>query len=1582
MNTRRLVLFLLLAVSVITLAAIPQNNQNIGRVAQANVLLAGRNVNMVSDTSFISGDPYLQRQNEPSIAVSTRNELHLLAGSNDYRSIDWNADDYISGPELVTNGNGERDAWLGVYISIDGGQSWKSTFLPGWYIHDTTPDWGGPPSPLAAEQFEAAADPVVRAGPNGLFYYCGIAFHRLTNEGVVFVARFRDNNNSNDESCIEYLDTKIIDQLPAGSRLIDKPWVGVDIPRRPLAKIMVGGQNIYRYNVYVAYTVFSGLEGDGSNLTSEIKVARSKNCGNSWHAPVRAASESFSAAELDPNEATTEAILRKGIYQGASIGIGPNLGLVYVAYRRFKRGNQADAMYCVKSLSRGWGFRTPRKIRNIQPFDMPTKQYSPAPLGTMFRTNSYPTIALDRWGKIYVAWAQMQGNPKQARIVVSSSLGGNLWTAPKQVAPYNGNGHQFMPAMTYAERKLMIIWYDQRLDEALFGPGCSFEEYIIENCTLRHTIDVRAATASPKLRPNFGQSIQVSKYPWAYVLENGTGNYYQMKWHMPGLPIFWQGTAPFIGDYIDVASLNFVPRKRNYGWQLPWKFNTDKSSGTIFHAAWTDNRDVVISQVSGASALAEGDDTLDYNAPESPGCNPDITGTRNQNIYTARIYNGIVSAIPENFKQLDIQRAFVLYVKNTTDAGKYFRLTVSQPTNGNASFDQFDPNVNSQEMYVEPFSGNATSVFVESTDQYDACTVTVTEIDGPGGNATGEYSVEIPINPDETNPPNGGIYNNEIHSQDLINSDIQWWDYNEANPHIVNPHIVNQPNPHIVNNNQVTPHIVNTAPGGAGALANGEAHFIPDFYNPHIVNSELAATENDGSEMVDVAWTIQNTGEVAAAYDFDLFASEELPAEARAHLVIYRIYTTPTSIGCDLKEKENHEVLINQANPHIVNPHIVNIAPSSQSSGHIQATASELQQTTKFWLNAGDKAVALARFYAPQGSTQALRDFIGPGTQVGGGSLGHPIVEQDAVDTINGEVQLRIITRLLPTGTEGVDYEAIIEAEGGTGDYTWSLVQTPNGPPNWLSIDTDEAENGRLYNDDGYPVEGQYPIRVRVEDTAGAYGEKDFTLVILPPQAPQTVILLSPAEGAELDNGCDTADDPIDWEFSWEPFDGAVGYWLQVYNESEEITLIDDDAILDTTTTYPFSPESWFDGEDLTGWTWRVCALVDDVWTEWSERSFTIEPLNTDCAAVQLPDYYIVNFSYDIGTVQQREEIGYMIDDVTIGNQGGSDQQGNIVWVGFYLSTDATIDSGDTLLVGGREYISALGAGENTTFNVYSGAKIPYDIPLGDYYLGVLVDDDDSVDESIEDNNDDAYSGQITIEAGDPLYAIADQDGGSYLYTVSVTGDPAQTSDIGALGIRTYSMAVRPSDKKIFVWDNTPAASAFVRLKTVDTDTAQATPIPSGTPSSVTLEALAFDSSGNLYGSEVNVVEAQSRLYSIDTSTGVATEVGPFGTVVGNNNTVSGMDFADSILYGLTADGAQFVTIDTGTGIAASVADISSYNIGSPGALVAVHGRVMLGSSYGANSQIFEIDRQDGTITNVRNLDIGYLLVGLGFSLE
>src|SRR5208337_2362566 len=78
-------------------------------IAQIFGQVPGPSTNMVSGTQWPGGDPYLQRQNEPSMAVSSRNPLHLLAGANDYRSVD------IPFAASVETG----DAWLGLFKSYD-----------------------------------------------------------------------------------------------------------------------------------------------------------------------------------------------------------------------------------------------------------------------------------------------------------------------------------------------------------------------------------------------------------------------------------------------------------------------------------------------------------------------------------------------------------------------------------------------------------------------------------------------------------------------------------------------------------------------------------------------------------------------------------------------------------------------------------------------------------------------------------------------------------------------------------------------------------------------------------------------------------------------------------------------------------------------------------------------------------------------------------------------------------------------------------------------------------------------------------------------------------------------------------------------------------------------------------------------------------------------------------------------------------------------------------------------------------------------------------------------------------------------
>ena len=383
--------------------------------------IAGRNINMVSGTQWPGGDPFLQRQNEPSLAISTRNPLHLLAGANDYRTVDL--------PGLASGETG--DAWLSLFKSLDGGQTWTSTLVPG-YPQDVSAT--GMASPMKG--YQAAADPVVRAGTNGLFYYAGLVFNRGANgASSIVVSRFLDNNNSESGDPIQFLGTSAVAQgTPSNS--LDKPTVAVDIPRAGAVTCPAGipVQNIAAGNVYVAYTAFSGGETQGVILFS-----RSADCGATWSAPM----------SITPVDATN---------QGATIAIDPNSGKIYIAWRRFASATAIDAIMFAMSSDFGKTFTAPAVATLIDPFDQSTSAVS-------FRTNAYPALAVDGTGLIYLAWAQRGvGLGGDARIVVSTSSSGTIWSAPAPADNPPIRGHQFMPAFSFAAGKLALVYYDMRDD--------------------------------------------------------------------------------------------------------------------------------------------------------------------------------------------------------------------------------------------------------------------------------------------------------------------------------------------------------------------------------------------------------------------------------------------------------------------------------------------------------------------------------------------------------------------------------------------------------------------------------------------------------------------------------------------------------------------------------------------------------------------------------------------------------------------------------------------------------------------------------------------------------------------------------------------------------------------------------------------------------------------------------------------------------------------------------------------------------------------------------------------------------------
>src|SRR5262245_60410253 len=249
--------------------------------------VASSNINMVSGKTFPDGDPYLQRQNEPNGAVSTSNPLHLLAGSNDYRTVD------LPGPFDAARGfKMAADAWVGLFKSVDGGETWKSTLLPG-FPQDVSP--AGLVSPIKGR--EGATDPVVRAGTNGLFYFAGVGFDRGGNQpSAIFVARYMDLNNREAGDPFGYVDTRLV-ASSTGTPFLDKVALAVDIPRGAATCTITSYQSgdeprdppirhdrvIPAGSVYAAYAAFTG---SGATEQSVIMISRSTDCGGTWSTPI------------------------------------------------------------------------------------------------------------------------------------------------------------------------------------------------------------------------------------------------------------------------------------------------------------------------------------------------------------------------------------------------------------------------------------------------------------------------------------------------------------------------------------------------------------------------------------------------------------------------------------------------------------------------------------------------------------------------------------------------------------------------------------------------------------------------------------------------------------------------------------------------------------------------------------------------------------------------------------------------------------------------------------------------------------------------------------------------------------------------------------------------------------------------------------------------------------------------------------------------------------------------------------------------------------------------------------------------
>ncbi len=1095
--------------------------------------VAGTNVNMVSGQQWPNGDPFLQRQNEPSMAVSTRNPLHIVAGANDYRSVDL---------ELVLSGGAETgDSWLGIFKSFDGGLTWQSTLLPG--CPQAVPQCED--SGALGGYYPAGADPVVRAGTNGMFYYAGLAFQRATSpttassSSTIFVARYNDLNNNENLDPITYIDTHIV-ATGNSTQFLDKPAMAVDIPRSgaltcsftanepgagPGGGPLAVHQSFAAGNIYLAYTDF--LAGTKDNATpTHLMITHSKDCGVSWSTPVQL------------NTGTTTS-------QGAAIAINPSNGHLFVAWRQFGSTGVNNAIMVAESSNAGRSFSKPTQVSKFVPFDQGTT-------GTSFRTNAYPSIAVDGGGNAYIAFSArgLTASGDARVVVVGSEDECGSWARsvvvdnPPQNAQTNpsGRGHQIMPALAFANGKLTILYYDLRLDHqgvsytpssasptgysgALVAEGelgtsppetaTVFTNYVDDYGLQlrRHTLDLRTMEFAMFPSVAVGPSVLVSQYDYGCCLNPNAPDIEQFKFNVPNLPLFAQGSEPFLGDYIDVVpSPAFVLNGSS------WVYNTKSSSNPLFHATWTDNRDVVPPADGNWSnytpAIPYGTPSVFETGKTVKACTAGQEGMRNQNIYTAQITGGLVVGAPGNTKTLGttisplngsvvpFQRAFPVVAQNVTALPINVRFSIgNQPTGGNASFLQYSI-LTTVDVTIPGLSSVSRSVFVTSTNPSASVTVNVTQLNAIGGTTVPNgLTAATVLNPDITNPAitnpaitnpaitNPAITNYEVTNPAITNPAIT----NPAitNPAITNPAITNPAitNPAITNPAITNPAITNPAITNASATnpaITNPAITNPAITNPAITNPAITNPAITNGSIQDVTYAITNNGNTTSAYTVRTATGTTVPGGIVLQLVLSKLYQTPGANNCTLGA-ETH--LVTVAN--ITGPKLYSLTdPQLGSSGATNPTPNEASVT----LVPGETAYITLRVVNPSPSTIQFN----PVTAI------TPVSVPQAVNTVtvlsNPGVQVTPpivypqLTITSPSALPATDqsnpgYSYQLMATGGKpGTDTWSI--TGGSLPNGISLSSSGLISGQTV------ALGPNSVTVQVADTAGNTGAKTFSIPV------------------------------------------------------------------------------------------------------------------------------------------------------------------------------------------------------------------------------------------------------------------------------------------------------------------------------------------------------------------------------------------------------------------------------------------------------------------------------------------------------
>lgn len=876
----------------------------------------GPNVNTMSGTDEKTGDAFLQRQNEPAVAISTRNADHVMLAFNDYRTVDIALD--VTEPDAAVFARaGQKtkpagalsreavraqtpaEAWVGLAFSRDRGRTFYNALLPG-YPQDLSAV--GKASPVYGDN--AATDPILITGQNGRVYLIALTFDR---GGISRISstRFTDSNNVEGGEPFYFDFTKQIDHgsMASKGRFGDKPSAAAyagdsssafstsGVSKKKKQVVVIPGCE----RLYTAYTVFEGNDASG-NFRSAIYAAVSASCGESWSNPVKVSGPYSVNGVNYPGTRN----------QGTTTAVDPDTGEVYIAWRTYS----PSGMAYVTSTDGGLTFSAPRSIvpGAIFPFDQRLLKTTDGSNVMTFRSNAYPALTIYD-GKPIIVWSERldlgtgassaTGAPRAVMTVGTKNAGGSMtWSARSPVDLQDGasvhqrceqvlspndptllvvecrpTGAQLMPYVAARDGQLAVVYYEARSDAQAPGGIVEATGFI---SGMQRQVDVRGALVNP-VTGLTTTSFQISRYQ----IDSSTGRIKHNPNAPPELgprvnyanfPMYLGGIAPFIGDYIHAIPLR------------------PDGSGAGFRVAFTSNETV---------ETPEGLNFTLYDNPQSgklSECNP---GSRNSTVMTAEIGTDLVIGSPGTFKQLlygqgqQVQRAFAVYVENHTAGFRAFRLTVAPTAGVQASFEQFGLPVTSVDVEILASSSATRTVFLTGNVATGSAVVTATEISlvhpvtqqlmsaTPLG-----LTASLTLNGDSTNPfvgdvgGNPGLAHTETHTPQLGTPQL-------GTPQLGTPQLG-------------TPQL------GTPQLGT------PQLGTPQPSSPQLGTAGPSDPNFTDITYQVSNLGNTASGYNALVSLANAPHLQASGHtfqVFVYSVHRTASPKGCGIGQSQQDQLI-------------------------------------------------------------------------------------------------------------------------------------------------------------------------------------------------------------------------------------------------------------------------------------------------------------------------------------------------------------------------------------------------------------------------------------------------------------------------------------------------------------------------------------------------------------------------------------------------------------------------------------------------------------------------------------------------